>query len=493
MAVTLGSEGKVWCRDVRMSIITRYLIRSHVGPFIFAFSALTGLLFLNAVAQRMENLVGKGLPWSVIGEFLLLSLPHIIALTLPMAILVSVLYTFNELTTANEITAMAGGGIRPIRMLTPILGVSIILAGGMFFFNDRVLPEGNYRLKNLIIDIGKKSPTLDLRELIINQIQTESRSGTVYLQATTIDPVTNEMTEVVIYDLSDPYSFRTTYALNGKMEFNEERTDLYLTLYDGEIREVGSDRSGEFKRSKFKTQILPLRGVGDNLERQQEGTVRSDREMSVSMLWDAINERTARIELTKESNYERARIALDQTLGFTPEGSPKLYYSNLDQKEKIPGKDFLIDSDEMTQRLTVAVRQNYQQILVLKSNINRFWVEIHKKFAIASACIIFVLIGAPLGIRFPRGGVGMVIAISVGIFAVYWAGLIGGESLADEGLVPPFWAMWAPDLTFLVMGIFLVTRMGRTSGHNRDGKLDEVFFTIRDFFRRVTRPDQSSV
>ena len=80
----------------------------------------------------------------------------------------------------------------------------------------------------------------------------------------------------------------------------------------------------------------------------------------------------------------------------------------------------------------------------------------------------------------------------MGIFAVYWAGLIGGENLADEGVVPPFWAMWAPDLTFLVMGIFLVTRMGRTGGHSRGGKLDEVFFTIGDFFRRVIRPDQSS-
>ena len=69
----------------------------------------------------MENLVGKGLSWSIIGEFLILSLPHTVALTLPMSILVALLYTFSELTAANEFTAMSAGGIRPLRILAPHL------------------------------------------------------------------------------------------------------------------------------------------------------------------------------------------------------------------------------------------------------------------------------------------------------------------------------------------------------------------------------------
>ena len=480
-----------------MGIITRYLIRAHAGPFLFAFSALTGLLFLNAVAQRMESLVGKGLPWSVIGEFLLLSLPHTIALTLPMAILVSVLYTFSELTAANEITAMSAGGIQPIRMLAPLLGAGVILTGVMFYFNDQVLPETNHRLKNLIIDLGKKSPTLELRERVINNIQTEARYGTVYLQAATIDPTTNEMTDVVIYDLSDPYTHRTTYASSGKMEFNRARIDLYLTLYDGEVREVGADRSGEFKRSEFETQIIPLRGVGDELERQQGGTFRSDREMSVAMLRDEVADRTAEIARVQESGYERARMALDQALGRPPEGSPHAYQVTFDpeatdDEDEVAGEEFLIFEDDMTRRLALAGRQNQGQIYALQTSVDQFWVEIHKKFAISFACIVFVLMGAPLAIRFPRGGVGMVIAVSVGIFAIYWAGLIGGENLADKGVVPPFWAMWAPDLAFLVLGLFFVARMGRSAGANRGGGLDEALFAIGDFTRRLVRPRRAS-
>ena len=125
-----------------MSILTRYLIRAHVGPMLFALSVLTSLLFLNAVAQRMEDLVGKGLGWQVIGEFMLLSLPHTVALTLPMSVLVAVLYAFSEITAANEFTALAAGGVRPARILIPLLGVGAILGGVVLFFNDRVLPEG---------------------------------------------------------------------------------------------------------------------------------------------------------------------------------------------------------------------------------------------------------------------------------------------------------------------------------------------------------------
>ncbi len=475
-----------------MGILTRYLIRAHAGPFLFAFTALTGLLFLNAVAQRMESLVGKGLPWSVIAEFLLLSLPHTIALTLPMAILVAVLYTFSELTAANEITAMSAGGIKPARMLTPLLGVGIILAGVMFFFNDQVLPATNHRLKNLIIDIQKKSPTFELREQVVNRVLAQTRTGMVFLTAAGIDPVSNEMTEVVIYDLSDPYQHRTTYADSGKMEFNEERTDLYLTLHDGEVREVGTDRSGKFNRSAFETQIVPLRGVGDELERQQGGTVRSDREMSIAMLREEVADRTAEIEQVRESNYERARMALDQALGRPPEGTPNPYQLGLAQRagrenDAGAGEKFLYAEDDMTRRLALAGRQNHGQIGALETKIDEFWVEIHKKYAIAFACIVFVLIGAPLAIRFPRGGVGMVIAVSVAIFAIYWAGLIGGENLADKGLVPPFWAMWTPDLAFLVLGIYLAARMGRAGSANRGGSLDEALFAAREFARSLLK------
>ena len=476
-----------------MRIITKYLIRAHTGPFLFAFSALTGLLFLNAVALRMDDLVGKGLPWSVIGEFLLLSLPHTVALTLPMAILVSVLYTFSELTAANEITAMAAGGIRPFRILLPLLGVGTILAGVMLFFNDRVLPETNHRLKNLIIDISQKSPTFVLRERVINEIETEDRRGAVYLQAATIDRVTNELTEVVIYDLSDPSAHRTTYATSGTMAFSDNRSDLYLTLYDGDVLEAEQGRSGEFNRSKFDVQIVPLRGVGDELERREGGTVRSDREMSIALLKAEIDSRAEDLDRVRQQSLRQARLTITDVLGYPPPESTEPNQPESVSRSRAGSviargsSQRLVDNtDDLTRQTALTGRQNLGRLTALQSASDQFRVEIHKKYAIAFACIVFVLMGAPLGIRFPRGGIGMVIVASVTIFAVYWAGLIGGENLANEGVVRPFWAMWTADLIFLGLGVALAARMSRTAGTNRGGGLSDVLFNLSNFGRRMT-------
>ena len=111
---------------MRLGVLTRYLVRAHLGPFVFAVTAITGLIFLNAVAQRIEGLVGKGLPWTVIGEFLVLSLPHTIALSLPMSVLVAVLYAFSDMAASNELTAMSAGGVRPGRMMVPVVGLGIV-------------------------------------------------------------------------------------------------------------------------------------------------------------------------------------------------------------------------------------------------------------------------------------------------------------------------------------------------------------------------------
>lgn len=107
----------------------------------------------------------------------------------------------------------------------------------------------------------------------------------------------------------------------------------------------------------------------------------------------------------------------------------------------------------------------WQQVKEMKADavknrrrINAFMVEIHKKYSIPVACLVFVLIGAPLGVRAHRGGLGMAAGLSVFFFLVYWAFLIGGEDLADRSIITPAMAMWLPNILLGGMGIFLVQR-----------------------------------
>jgi lipopolysaccharide export system permease protein len=468
-----------------MQILTRYLIRAHAGPFVFAVTALTGLLFLNAVAQRLENLAGKGLPLEVILEFLSLSLPHTVALTLPMAVLVSVLYAFSELTANNEITAMKAGGIRPQRILLPLLGVGVIVAGIMFYFNDQVLPEANHRLKNLLVDINRKSPTFTLREQVVNEVRMGLTGDVYWLTAARIDDTRAELHDIAIFDGSSPVSHRTTYADRGVMAFNESRTDLFLTLFDGKTYET-ADEPGGFQLRYFDRQILPLREIGNEMQRRAGGSDRSDREMTIAMLDSASSARDWEVARVGEENRARSIAAVRLALGLP-----------LDDASAEEGEDVTLKAAAMSQGIrgrdmstaTTAVFARMQEgrADALRQSANRYRVEIHKKYTLAFACIVFVLLGAPLAVRFPRGGLGLVIAASSAIFAIYWMGLIGGESLADRGVAPPAVTMWTPNVLFTLLGLWLFQRMGREAATTRGGGWEDLYYTVRSGLARPLR------
>lgn len=120
--------------------------------------------------------------------------------------------------------------------------------------------------------------------------------------------------------------------------------------------------------------------------------------------------------------------------------------------------------------------------------VNQAAVELHKKFAISVACTVFVLVGAPIALRFPRGGVGLVIGVSLVIFGIYYIGLIAGEALADRNVLTPFWAMWAANILLTIVGLFLLARMGRESSTTRGGDFREMLEIVRNLFRRERQP-----
>lgn len=464
-----------------MKILTRYVIRAHIGPFLFAFIAVTGLLFLNAVAQRLEDLAGKGLGMEVIGEFMLLSLPHIVALTFPMAILVAVLYTFSDLTARNEVMAMAAGGIRVTRVLFPVLAVGAVLAGGMLWFNARVLPESNHRLSNLVSDIGSKSPTLELREQVINEVRTADNSR-YRLRAQTIDPASNILTDVTIYDLSRSGEMRIIMAEEGHMAFTEDRADLYLTLENGTTLSTSDSQPGAFQRTDFQRQVLPFQGVGAALDRRGEGN-RGEREMTLGQLRERADRELRSVKGVAEQSYS---ASMEAVLGALDRSGDRDAGPTEPMGEQALGDDALVSEVASTHR----INQNRWNIHSL--NVYRYEVEIHKKFSIAFACFVFVLLGASFAVRFPQGGVGMVIATSVFIFFFYWAGLIGGERFSDRGLMHPALAMWLPNLVLLVPAVLMALTMGRNIATARGSAWDSLVWRVKDVVRRLVGGRDSS-
>jgi len=123
-------------------------------------------------------------------------------------------------------------------------------------------------------------------------------------------------------------------------------------------------------------------------------------------------------------------------------------------------------------------------VMETMKSMNRYEVEIQKKFALAAACFIFVLLGAPIALRFPRGGVGLTIGVSLVVFGLYYVGLIAGESLARRGIVPPFVSMWIANAIFGSIALVLLARMGKETGSSRGGDFREFFDNLKYRFRR---------
>jgi len=449
-------------------ILSRYLLRQHVAPFGFALAGLTAFLLLQQVAKQFGNLVGKGLPWHVIAEVFALSIPFIIAMTLPMAVLVAVLYTFSHLAADNEITAMKASGISLARIVTPVLGGAVAVALCALLWNDQLLPRANHRLRTLLVDIQRKKPSFSLKEQVINEVI----QGQFFLRAARIDPATNRLKDVTIYDLEDAERRRIIAADSGHMAYTPGGTDLYLTLLHGDIQEVKRAEPTQFNRTFFAVNRIRVAGIQNSLEITQNDTYRGDREMTMCQMEHAVT--LARLDEARARREARWAIAADlhRLAGLAPPPPPSVadgaagdpppgWYCRLWQRVVA----WVLPKAAAAQVPAVARPPSLPAITPgagygeearvqgARQRAATYEVEIHKKLTIATACIVFALIGIPVALRFPRGGVGLVIGTSVVVFAIYYIGLIGGEDLGDRLILSPFLAMWTPNLIFCVVGL----------------------------------------
>jgi len=459
-----------------MRILTRYLLRLHLAPFLFAVTGLTLLLLLDQVSKRFEDLIGKGLHWTVIAEVFIYSIPFILAQTLPMAVLIAVLYSFNHLAADHEITAMKASGIPLARLLLPLLLAATLLAGGMTWFNNTILPESNHHLQVLLTGIGRKKPTFFLRERTINEVL----PGRLYVQPGRIDRDSSLLHDAVIYDERDNRRSRTIYADSGRMAISPDGEDLYLSLHHGVLQERVSDQATDFQRVAFEGLTMRVAGVANELERDTLNAYRSDREMNIGQMQEEVREGKDRVAraLAEAREYGMAMAELLITgeveqetlesadLEVVPPDTARPDTGESDTGAQVTaGVEGLAVRDSaaiVARRLAEGsdpndVVRHYtsygDRIVSGQAQINQFAVEIHKKYTIPAACIIFVLIGAPIAIRYPRGGVALVVGVGLAFFAAYYVSLVGGEELADNRIVSAFWAMWAPNVLFGLVGL----------------------------------------
>lgn len=462
-----------------LKTLSRYIIREHVGPFFFGFFVITLLFILNLLFRDLAKFLSKGLAFHVILEFLFLNLAWMIALAVPMAMLTASLMAFGRLSADHEITAIKASGISLYKILPPVLVVSALLALGLVWFNNHVLPDFNHRARLLATDIARKKPMINLepgvyyKDIPDYNILVESlreKHGVSYVKKITID------------DQSDPHANTTIRADRGEIQLNQENGILEIKLFDGSMLTVDINEPESLQKSEFSEHIIRISMSDVILKRSQSG-FRGDREKSSQDLLADVAVDRERIasgikKLNKRATERLAEYIPLQDFPDSTEVDKRLHeisppsgeqagrfasqnHQNSTspvQKQNAPTsiKRILVEQQQFKRQIDTELNliKNYRR------SISKNMVEVHKKYSIPAACIIFVLIGAPLGMMMRQRGLAAA-AVSIVFFILYWACLIGGETLADRQKISPFLAMWSPNIIVGTAGIYLVLRSVR--------------------------------
>ena len=397
----------------------RYVLKAHVGPFLFSFVIITFILVMDIIFQIADLIIGKNLDMLTVLEVFFLNLAWIVAVSIPMSVLVASLMAFGRLSADNEVTAFKAGGVSFYQMVAPVLVLGIILGSCHLYFMDVILPEANYRARSLMNDIHRARPTL----LFTAGIFMKDIPGYSIL-IDRVNPRNNEIESITIYETENMRYPRIMTARSGEFHVNETGSRINLMLYDGELLQQ-DESTGRYFKEVFERQRFSIRTAPSGVQRSEAGT-RGDRELNIEMM---------------QAKIDEWQLEIDEVAASL-----------------VPGP---VHSEAKTDSIEAARVKAQRTISLRQRQKNSYVVEIHKKYAISAACLVFVLIGAPLGVRIRRSGMGVSVGVSLCFFLLYWACLLGGEELADRDLFDPVWAMWAANIVIGVPGAVLVWVSGR--------------------------------
>lgn len=465
-----------------MSILSRYIMKKLAAPFFFGLTVIMFIFLANFLIERFARLLSRDVPLEVIGEMMILSLAFTFALAVPMSVLIATLMSFGKMSADNEITAMKASGYGLHQAMIPVLLISMVVAYLLFQFNDKVLPDANYRLQLLMMAINKKKPTLQFQPGVFSDDKLIKDYSLLFRE---IDSESDYVSGVFIIDKSDHTVKRNVIAEDGTLRFNEREGKIILRLHNGEIHEVDMNTLQSYKKSKFKNYTIRIPVESSSLNRAEEGR-RGDRSKNIAMMKADIE----RSKTTIEKRVEQMKNRIEREFGnelpeLTPEQVQALTSLSLDSfalqnngQYVLQGPENVTDIVERINAIPYVSGQIRNDLKSIENQVkiqNKLLVEIYKKYSIPFACIVFVLIGVPLGVKARHGGVAVGAGLSIFYFLLFWCFLIGGEQLADRRILDPWLAMWSANIIVGLQGLWLTARMSQETTFLEAGRFAFAF------------------
>jgi len=447
-----------------MKKLDQFILKSFIGPFVAILLVVVFVLMMQFLWLYIDELVGKGLSFKIILEFLGWGSITMLPLSLPLATLLSSMMTMGQLGENNELLAIKAAGISLQRMMIPLSMACLAISIGAFFISNDLIPIAYNKIYQLRADIGKtkeeiKIPTKTFYDGIDGYI----------LRVDERNDETGIMHGVMVYNHTDNKGNTSlTLADSAMMAMSKSKTYLSFILFDGANYEETNtkkyrDTTLQFQKIDFRRQelIIPL----ENYAFQKSDSSRfSDqvKSMNLQQLHESedsigrINEegKTQNIRAMSQTRSLRYSNQLDtaskvvRTTPFEREGLNE--WKSID-KEIEAVRQAINSASELQQSLNSYSRERYHNTYTLRL----IDIEVYKKFALAIACFIFFFIGAPLGAIIRKGGLGASAIISVLFFVAYYVIDIAGTKLARDGAVGPFVGVFFSSYVLFPTGLFL--------------------------------------
>lgn len=467
------------------------MLQTFLPLFFMTFFICLFIVMMQFLWRYVGDLVGKGLGVEVIAELFFYAALTFVPMALPLGILLASLMTFGNLGESLELLAMKASGISLLKIMRPLTAFMCILAVATFFFQDRVLPYANTKMYSILLGIKHKSPELEIPEGVFYK---EINNYNLYVDRKDFDTGMLYGVTIYIFDGSNIEDATVTVADSAKIAIAETGQHLKLTLWSG--RQVGTFKDAEsstqsynrnskqpqYRRETFTEKVVYI-AYNNDFERTDEDMI-SDRHVGKNLEQlihsvDSLNQRIDSINfgygnrLKKQIYYtqvqERFRndtaffeANTGQGLKASPEQKVKPLPINLDSiyasLQPAQMEEVITKAQNRSQSVvqTFAFQQEMQTFE--QKNVNYHAIEMHRKFTLSVACLLFFFIGAPLGAIIRKGGMGVPIITGVLFFIFYYIIDNTGYKMAKDGTMEPWSGTWLSSMVLLPIGLWLTWR-----------------------------------
>jgi len=436
--------------------LDKLIIRAFLGPFIATFFVAFFVLMMQTLWKYLDDLVGKGLDFITICQFLWYASASMLVLAMPIAILLSTIMTFGNLGERFELVAIKSAGISLLRFMRPLMFIAILLCGITFLFSNYVIPYANLKFTSLYSDIYIKKPAFDLKEGVFfthipgNAIKVGKK-----------DPDGKTIHHVIIFQQDNTLQDNCIVAEKGVMRISDDENFLEFNLENGyRYQEKGNfgDTATEFTRVGFKTfkklfdlSILKKRESSDSMFRRNSNML-NVHQLAISI--DSLKRQYDSIQ--RYFNTKEKLLINGNQLHLTQ----KKIYATLKKRYEtlFPDTLKLALEQRASERLNI-LKSDMQDRLIQSDNVRNetkmHLMEWHSKYSLSLACLVLFFIGAPLGAIIRKGGLGMPLLMAIIFFLIFHLTIIFGRKFVKEDVTSMIPGMWLPIIVLLPIGSLL--------------------------------------